>query len=581
MEKRSAPLPSRRIRARPGPATAKQVEASLDDVRRIIGVGVKPVAKVLPEAIAQATEERSSALSAALEPAVTKAIRNVASRESDWFGEILAPAIGAAVRKAVATAFAALMQRFNEALERSLSIRSFQWRFEARRTGRPFAEVVLLHTLVYRVEQVFLIHANTGLVLQHVVAEGAPAADPDQVASMLSAIDSFGREAFEPKSAAGVYLHEFALGDLTVWIDKAGAIAIAVVVRGMAPRSLLELVGETRERIILEHRAALARFVSDVEPFAATRPLLERCLREQRLRARRRGPVILAVAGIIITAAIATLLVRGHSRSVAEQRHLAAYRHTLEARPGIVVTSAGRRDGRYRFTGLRDPIAETPAELLARLGFPPADLSFQPFYSLDPRVIEKRFRRAAQPPTGVMVKVTDGTLHVSGEAPHGWVERALPIAAALPGIERVDEWVSDATVAELGSASRALEATEVRFDPRSSRITEAFPPIIDQAVHLIDRVRASAADLHYGKCVMIIGDADPTGPARLNGLLGAERASSVRGAIREKNSSITDDMIRARGRNAFDVGPRTRSAHFHVQTGADSYGTDCRHGEAP
>lgn len=581
MEKRSAPLPSRRIRARPGLATAKQVEASLDDVRRIIGVDVKPVARVLPEALAQATEERGTALSAALEPSVSQAVRAVATRESDWFGEILSPTIGAAVRKAVAAAFAALMQRFNEALERSISVQSFQWRLEARRTGRPFAEVVLLHTLIYRVEQVFLIHTKTGLVLQHLVAEGAPAADPDQVASMVSAIDSFGREAFEPKPASGVYLREFALGDLTVWIDRGGAIGLAIVVRGMAPRSLLELVGETRERILLEHRAALASFVSDVTPFTATRPLLEQCLREQRIQARRRGVIVLAVLAAIIVAAISALLVRGHSRNVSARRHLAEYRRVLEAQPGVVVTSAARRDGRYHFTGLRDPVAETPAELVARLGFPPVDLSFQPFYSLDPLVIERRFRRAAHPPPGATVEVTGGTLRLSGEAPHGWAERAVPIASALPGVERVDSWVSDSTVTELGSAIRALEAMEIQFDPQSDRVTPAFAAIVDQAARLFDRIRIASADLHFGTCVTIIGDADPTGPPVRNSLLGTERADAVLAAIRSRSPAISADMVRARRRNAFDVGPRTRSAHFRVQTGADSYGLDCRQKETP
>ena len=36
------------------------------------------------------------------------------------------------------------------------------------RTGRSFAEVVMLRSLVYRVEQIFLIHRETSLSLLHV-----------------------------------------------------------------------------------------------------------------------------------------------------------------------------------------------------------------------------------------------------------------------------------------------------------------------------------------------------------------------------------------------------------------------------
>ncbi len=437
MEKRSASRPSRRIKERSGPATNQEVKATLADVRRLIGVDAEPVASVLPEAIAKATEERSQALSVALEPTVSRTIRVVASRDSEWFGEILSPTIGAAVRKAVSAAFARLMQRFNEALERSLSLRSIQWRLEARRTGRPFAEVVLLRTLVYRVEQVFLIHTDTGLVLQHLAAEATQAANPDQVSSMLTAIDAFGKEAFDAK-APGAHLHELAMGDVTVYVDKGPLIALAVVVRGVAPRALFDLITETRERILLEHRINLTNFVADVTPFAATRPLLERCLHEQRAKAPRRGRVFLAAFTVALFILISALLMMGHSRKLAEERQLAAYRQTLSSEPGIVVTSATLLDGRYQVRGLRDPVAEKPAEILARSGQPPADLSFKRFYSLEPPIIEKRFKRLAEPPLGVVVEVKGGTLYISGLAPRRWIGRARSLASNLPGVERVE-----------------------------------------------------------------------------------------------------------------------------------------------
>ena len=66
----------------------------------------------------------------------------------------------------------------------------------AWRTGKSFAEVVLLNTLVYRVEQVFLIHAQTGLLLQHVVADAVTAQDADMVSGMLTAIRDFARDSF-------------------------------------------------------------------------------------------------------------------------------------------------------------------------------------------------------------------------------------------------------------------------------------------------------------------------------------------------------------------------------------------------
>jgi len=197
---KQAPAPrrdpsARRRRLRRSPSREERAQ-SFEELRSVLlrpeqariatlehrpAVDVPGVASILPEAVALATSEggKEHELAIALEPTVTSAVRVVARRSPELYGEILAPTIGAAVRKAVAEAIGVLIERFNAALERSLSLRSLEWRLEAARTGRPFAEVVLLRTLRYRVEQVFLIHAPTSLVLQHCVDPLLPFPPPD------------------------------------------------------------------------------------------------------------------------------------------------------------------------------------------------------------------------------------------------------------------------------------------------------------------------------------------------------------------------------------------------------------------
>ena len=82
-----------------------------------------------------------------------------------------------------------MLENFNQLLEQSLSPKSLRWRFDAWRTGRSYSELVLLNTLEYEVEQVFLIHQETSLLIQHVYSEFAEKKDPDMVSS-FAAIDS-------------------------------------------------------------------------------------------------------------------------------------------------------------------------------------------------------------------------------------------------------------------------------------------------------------------------------------------------------------------------------------------------------
>src|SRR4028118_1516410 len=133
-------------------------------------IHAEDVSRVLPEAIIlQSLQDKH--LGEAMVPTVEEAIQASVKQDLNILADALFPVIGPATRKAISTALQAMSQSFNQAIEHSLSPQSFKWRLEARQTGKSFAEVVLLRTLLYRVEEVFLIHKQTGLVLQHVVAD--------------------------------------------------------------------------------------------------------------------------------------------------------------------------------------------------------------------------------------------------------------------------------------------------------------------------------------------------------------------------------------------------------------------------
>ena len=150
----------------------------------------KDIAGVLPEAV-KLSWERGEELVQALRPAVEGSIKQSIEKKPDTFVGALHPIIGPMVRRSIAESLRRLMQSLNQTLEHTFSWRGLKWRFEALRTGKSFAEVVMLRSLVYRVEQLFLIHRRTSLSLLHVALDPAIAKDSDMVAGMLSAIQDF------------------------------------------------------------------------------------------------------------------------------------------------------------------------------------------------------------------------------------------------------------------------------------------------------------------------------------------------------------------------------------------------------
>ena len=237
----------------------------------------RDVAAVLPQALQ--LRALDAELARALAPPVEDAITASIQRNPKPLADALFPVMGPAIRKAVAASLAGMVESFNRTLEHSLSWRSLTWRVEALRTGRSFGEVVLLHTLLFRVEQVFLIDRTSGLLLQHVQAGVAGVQDADMVSGMLTAIRDFVGDSFTVADKSS--LDAFQVGDLTVWIEQGPRAIIAAVIRGTPPQALRASLQEALETIHLQLADAFDAFQGDASPFEAARPELDACLRAE------------------------------------------------------------------------------------------------------------------------------------------------------------------------------------------------------------------------------------------------------------------------------------------------------------
>ena len=239
----------------------------------------RDLANGLPEALAHCSDDRR--LTEALMPPVEAVITSSVRRNPRPLADALFPVIGPAIRKAIAHALSGMLDSLNRTLEQSVSVRALQWRVTAWRTGKSFGEIVLLNTLVYRVEQVFLIHAHTGLLLQHVVADAVTAQDADMVSGMLTAIRDFARDSFGGR--AEDTLERFRVGELNCLIEHGPHAYLAVVVRGTPPHDLRLTLQRAIEAIHLQQTADLERFSGDASIFDDARPVLQECL-ESRFR---------------------------------------------------------------------------------------------------------------------------------------------------------------------------------------------------------------------------------------------------------------------------------------------------------
>ena len=482
-------------------------------------VRAQDVSGVLPQAVSLATA-RGPQLATALTPAVESALKESVRRDPTPLVNAVFPIIGPAIRKAIAEAFSKLVQSLNQTLDHSLSVRGLKWRLEAARTGRSLAEVVLAHTLIYRVEQVLLIHQHTGLLLLHVRAPQIKSEDAGMVSGMLTAIQDFARDSFHVP--AGEMLQTLQVGDLTVWVETSPLLALAAVIRGQAPYEFRETLQAALENIHREQAPALEIFEGDAAPFELARPHLESCLQAQFAEpARRKSSARLAVGlGLILL-----LLGAWTFFAVREERRWAGYLDRLKAEPGIVVTEAGKRSGKFFVAGLRDPLAADPAGLLPEFKIKPGEIlsRWEPYQALSAPLMLKRATQRLQPPAGVTLQVQDGVLFAGGDAPAGWADAARPRVLLLPGIHTFDTaGLVDATQALL----REIEQTTLYFDDGVHLVPGQEGAMETLAAHLAD-LGADAARSGRRVRVSVVGHTDKTGTDDYNERLSRQRADQV------------------------------------------------------
>jgi outer membrane protein OmpA-like peptidoglycan-associated protein len=496
-------------------------QRELQDLREYIhdpAAQTREVSRVLPDAIALRSDDEQ--LMRALAPTVEEAITSSVRRDPRPLADALFPVIGPAIRKAIAHTLAGMVESLNRTVEHSFSWRALQWRWTALRTGKPFAEIVLLNTLQYRVEQVFLIHAETGLLLQHLSLDPRASQDADQVSAMLTAIRDFARDSF--RVAGGESLEGLRIGDLSVVVEQGPHAIVAGVVRGTAPHTLRVLFQDALESVHRQLSPELKAFRGDAAPFERARPILEGCLASQlRPREKKSSYRRWIVVGALLLLALALWQFLGWR----ERQRWSTYLEALRREPGIVVVSSGRRDGKFFVEGLRDPLSRDPAQLLGRTGVSADSIAaqWQPYQALAPDFVAARARDLLQPPAGVTLRFENGVLMASGSASDRWIVESERLAPAIAGVRRFQYAGLEPDL----RIKQQLESLALTFPKGQADLADGQSDTIDRIARLLGGLNSVSALRARRTRVELVGHADNDGSDEINSPLSVARAETI------------------------------------------------------
>ncbi|OHD08015.1 MAG: hypothetical protein A2086_02090 [Spirochaetes bacterium GWD1_27_9] len=308
---------------------------------------IESVSNVLPQAIAL-RNRKDSQLPKSLVDSTEKAIEYSIERDFTILSNILYPIIGSVIRKALQKFLNDTVQSMNENLEKGLTFQSLRWKIESIRTKTPYAEIVMLHTLAFRVEQVFLIHKDSGILLQHTVNDNIQTKDADMVSGMLTAIKDFAKDSFNIKDEDS--MNSINVGEYTILIEDGPYAIIAAVVKGIPDINFRNKLQNTIEEIHLKFGKQFQNFTGDIEEFNNSQELIKECLITEKKKKNKPPILFIAIFGILLT--IFGSFITYNS---VEDNKYKKFANAIDDLNGVCVTKQFKKNDKYFIYGICNP----------------------------------------------------------------------------------------------------------------------------------------------------------------------------------------------------------------------------------
>ena len=268
---------------------------------------IETISPIMAQSIRSTIRDSREEMIEAIHPIMADAIQSSISESRDTMIEVLYPILGSLVQRAVIEAMRDLTRTIDNQMRNAFSFQMLKRRLVARASGVSEAEMALRDAMPFAVDEIFLIHRASGLLLRYLefnpelvdtsaaanmllpddsassvidltdaatiidddpLADAGALNDSDLISSMLTAIRDFAADAFG-RGEEG-QLDEVQYGSKSILIEAAPHVYMAVVLSGVEPRGFRAHIRTQVFEIEDKFLRQLRNYDGDPMPFAAT-----------------------------------------------------------------------------------------------------------------------------------------------------------------------------------------------------------------------------------------------------------------------------------------------------------------------
>jgi outer membrane protein OmpA-like peptidoglycan-associated protein len=297
------------------------------------------VAVIVADALRAAGVRNRDSLSLAISPVIIDGIRREIRNSRNEMVDALYPIMGRLAAAYVLSVFRDFTEATNRRIESGLSGRFLRLRIKSLLTGESYAQLLLKESAAFRVEEIMLIEAGRGVLLDRwaapdILARGeSPEEDAARFTAMIAAINRFSTEALRFKHQE---LRGIDAGDSQVHFRTAGKYLFAVRSTGSRNRKLLKSLDDAIVGILEVYNPAMTSDDSDEASRGRRQALLNLAEKiQQTLPEQREAPVFAIALFSLIGVLLAGWIGLAQWEKVKARRIYQAAADAVKSQPGI------------------------------------------------------------------------------------------------------------------------------------------------------------------------------------------------------------------------------------------------------